>query len=115
MSCLGDEPEDDDASMLEALMNHSQHRSSFSMDIQVRHINIIFKSYTMFFYKQTNERKFKTVSKCFPTPYSLAKLDDNGFLVFINLESICKNQNYVNFCHCVGFFMHVIYSHLVHV
>ncbi|KAF5306129.1 hypothetical protein FQR65_LT07405 [Abscondita terminalis] len=34
MSCLGDEPEDDDASMLEALMNNSTHRSSFSMDIQ---------------------------------------------------------------------------------
>lgn len=34
MSCVGDEADDDDASMLEALMNNSTHRSSFSMDIQ---------------------------------------------------------------------------------
>ncbi|KAK5645572.1 hypothetical protein RI129_006872 [Pyrocoelia pectoralis] len=34
LSCLGDEPEDDDSSVFEALMNDSQYRSSFTMDIQ---------------------------------------------------------------------------------
>ncbi|KAB0795582.1 hypothetical protein PPYR_12421 [Photinus pyralis] len=34
LSCLGDEAEDDDSSVFEALINDSQYRSSFTMDIQ---------------------------------------------------------------------------------
>ncbi|KAF5292600.1 hypothetical protein FQA39_LY13933 [Lamprigera yunnana] len=34
MSCLGDDPEDDDTSMLEALIHNSQHRTSFTMEVQ---------------------------------------------------------------------------------
>lgn len=39
---LGDEPEDDDSSMLDAIYNDSstQHRSSFAMDVQVSYITI---------------------------------------------------------------------------